>query len=272
MRPRRNRGFTLIELLVVIAIIAILAAILFPVFAQAREAARRASGLSNARQVGMGILMYVQDYDEVYCPYFSGYDPASGTYNPPSWYWPQLVAPYIQRANGSGSGGQATLKDLSKTFLCPDATWNSANTTNSSLGYSTSFGISDDIVDWVCPSGCTQSYKPRGLAQVQAPGNVIMLVETWDWLSANHDQGGAALAESYFDGTQPINGAVKTVDGHHNAAYRKTVFSSPAASATADPKALTLVVFCDGHTKAVRTGQVQTDPSLWSLTGNGQWP
>jgi prepilin-type N-terminal cleavage/methylation domain-containing protein/prepilin-type processing-associated H-X9-DG protein len=60
-----RRGFTLIELLVVIAIIAILAAILFPVFAQAREKARAAACLSNMKQVGLGLQMYAQDYDEV---------------------------------------------------------------------------------------------------------------------------------------------------------------------------------------------------------------
>ena len=60
----RRRGFTLIELLVVIAIIAILAAILFPVFARARENARRASCQSNLKQIGLGILQYTQDYDE----------------------------------------------------------------------------------------------------------------------------------------------------------------------------------------------------------------
>jgi len=62
---RKNRGFTLIELLVVIAIIAILAAILFPVFARAREAARKATCISNCKQIALACIMYAQDYDEV---------------------------------------------------------------------------------------------------------------------------------------------------------------------------------------------------------------
>ncbi|MEI6433019.1 MAG: prepilin-type N-terminal cleavage/methylation domain-containing protein, partial [bacterium] len=66
--PRKRGAFTLIELLVVIAIIAILAAILFPVFAQARERARQASCLSNMRQLSLAFLMYAQDYDEALVP------------------------------------------------------------------------------------------------------------------------------------------------------------------------------------------------------------
>jgi prepilin-type N-terminal cleavage/methylation domain-containing protein len=66
MRTKRLNGFTLIELLVVIAIIAILAAILFPVFAQARAKARQTQCLSNMKQLGIGVMQYIQDYDETY--------------------------------------------------------------------------------------------------------------------------------------------------------------------------------------------------------------
>lgn len=64
---RKSRAFTLIELLVVIAIIAILAAILFPVFAQAKAAAKKTLTLSNSKQIGLGAMMYATDYDDTYC-------------------------------------------------------------------------------------------------------------------------------------------------------------------------------------------------------------
>jgi prepilin-type N-terminal cleavage/methylation domain-containing protein/prepilin-type processing-associated H-X9-DG protein len=92
-------AFTLIELLVVIAIIAILAAILFPVFGRARENARRTSCLNNMKQIGMGIMQYVQDYDEHYTPCTT----CTITGAPlgacaPNWaiLWPQLLQPYVK--------------------------------------------------------------------------------------------------------------------------------------------------------------------------------
>jgi prepilin-type N-terminal cleavage/methylation domain-containing protein/prepilin-type processing-associated H-X9-DG protein len=84
-----RRGFTLIELLVVIAIIAILAAILFPVFARAREKARQASCLSNCKQLNLAFMQYFQDYDER-TPRYRNY--------PPDWdyYWDAMIYPYVQ--------------------------------------------------------------------------------------------------------------------------------------------------------------------------------
>src|SRR5438874_11844643 len=87
---RQRRGFTLIELLVVIAIIAILAAILFPVFALAREKARSAVCLSNCKQIGTALTLYAQDYDETL--------PMGGTLDPAAkanrWY--HMLVPYQQ--------------------------------------------------------------------------------------------------------------------------------------------------------------------------------
>jgi prepilin-type N-terminal cleavage/methylation domain-containing protein/prepilin-type processing-associated H-X9-DG protein len=83
-------GFTLIELLVVIAIIAILAAILFPVFAKAREKARQTQCLSNVKQMSLGILQYAQDYDECF-PYAYRIDTGGG-----GEYWYQAIAPYLK--------------------------------------------------------------------------------------------------------------------------------------------------------------------------------
>jgi prepilin-type N-terminal cleavage/methylation domain-containing protein/prepilin-type processing-associated H-X9-DG protein len=95
---RSGAAFTLIELLVVIAIIAILAAILFPVFAQAREKARQTSCLSNSKQYALASLMYIQDYDEAF-PMSAYLNTTCNTANPMSvatFYW--AVNPYVKNA------------------------------------------------------------------------------------------------------------------------------------------------------------------------------
>jgi prepilin-type N-terminal cleavage/methylation domain-containing protein/prepilin-type processing-associated H-X9-DG protein len=109
-----KRGFTLIELLVVIAIIAILAAILFPVFAKAREKARQASCLSNVKQLSLGIMQYAQDYDERMPPRYYRFDPAVA--GGPNWC-DHLVQPYIKN---------------SQVIMCP-------STRNKSYGYNQNY-------------------------------------------------------------------------------------------------------------------------------------
>src|SRR5438067_10360118 len=92
-RERSRGGFTLIELLVVIAIIAILAAILFPVFAQARATAHKAACASNLKQIGLAFTMYAQDYDEMLVPHWVN---AAGIPD-----WKTLLDPYIRRGENT---------------------------------------------------------------------------------------------------------------------------------------------------------------------------
>jgi prepilin-type N-terminal cleavage/methylation domain-containing protein/prepilin-type processing-associated H-X9-DG protein len=102
----RKRAFTLIELLVVIAIIAILAAILFPVFAQAKNAAKKSASISNMRQVGMATMLYLQDSDDVMMPlYYFDTNNLSIPSTQGFYYWPVLLLQYTKNEN---------------IFLCPN--------------------------------------------------------------------------------------------------------------------------------------------------------
>ncbi len=94
---RRIQAFTLIELLVVIAIIAILAAILFPVFAQAKEAAKKTSSISNVRQLGTATMLYTSDYDDtVFHAYYFGAAGQTTPDNMGAFRWPWLMVPYTK--------------------------------------------------------------------------------------------------------------------------------------------------------------------------------
>jgi prepilin-type N-terminal cleavage/methylation domain-containing protein/prepilin-type processing-associated H-X9-DG protein len=150
-------GFTLIELLVVIAIIAILAAILFPVFARARENARRASCMSNLKQITLGAKMYTQDYDEKLPPLYT-YENSTAVYT----FWPQIIYPYVKSkqlfvcpSEGSGAGN-AQMSDANWTTADPAdyvANFNVMPATSSGLSEAAIPTVSEVFLFWDCPAG-----------------------------------------------------------------------------------------------------------------------
>lgn len=149
-----NRGFTLIELLVVIAIIAILAAILFPVFAQAREKARAISCLSNMKQLGLGFAQYSQDFDEK--------NPNGvNVYNGNGGGWAGEIYPYVKN---------------DRVYLCPD---DAVPTSIVSYAYNSNCSI---------PSySSTAGVDAYSLAQYSSPAKTVLLAEVqgdyggWAW-------------------------------------------------------------------------------------------
>ncbi len=159
----KRRAFTLIELLVVIAIIAIMAAILFPVFAQAREKARSAMCVSNLRQMGNAFVMYTQDYDEMMPTAWQG--PPGGQ---EAIFWMWLIEPYIQR----GRAGRTNIRDTSSAiFVCPSARY----------AYPGKLGTywwssPTNSYGWNCNLGYTTARPGNGpfsLASLSAPAGTI---------------------------------------------------------------------------------------------------
>ncbi|MHB8995558.1 MAG: DUF1559 family PulG-like putative transporter [Armatimonadota bacterium] len=154
----KSRGFTLIELLVVIAIIAILAAILFPVFAKAREKARQSSCLSNLKQISLAQLMYIEDYDEM-LPYSQCWDPANGAV--PAGvgiYWYQTVQPYMKNT---------------QALKCPSA--------NSPAATVTDYGRCQHHLPYRGP------FATISLGSIKRPSEVNMLCDAfptagWNWM------------------------------------------------------------------------------------------
>ena len=181
----RKNGFTLIELLVVIAIIAILAAILFPVFAKAREKARQSSCLSNFKQIGLAVLQYAQDYDER-TP--REYDNLVGK---SAWEWcntnqwtnyQDSVTPYIKNT---------------QVFLCPSAS--STRTVEGATAYN---------------HGGTGTAGVNGIAigTVQYPANMVVILDSsWEWFASIYtpEQPAGRVDSRHNDGFN-----VAYLDGH----------------------------------------------------------
>ena len=189
----KRSGFTLIELLVVIAIIAILAAILFPVFAQAREKARQTSCLSNNKQVGMGFMMYAQDYDETFSPSrFAGTGQAcigcvDNTNN--RLPWTVQIYPYVKNGGVFSCPSDPTNPNPSnraRPSWCPREMTN-GNIDNIKRSMATIAGPHQDARPM--PGGTMSANWGAAQAELERPASTIILCERYESRALCHEGG-----------------------------------------------------------------------------------
>lgn len=248
---KRRHAFTLIELLVVIAIIAILAAILFPVFAKAREKARQTSCLSNEKQLGLSFLQYIQDYDEHF--------PAAWDNNrQPAANWSEMVFPYVKSLG---------------VFQCPS----NSLATQSGLMNCDGFnhGSTVNTGNWSCAAGSPQipagyvmnsdlgflnggqtNFGPyHALAGINEPASKILVAEGasytpmthWsDWFSC----GGSACTS--------------VAEAQQQSSYYATAFAGHVGMMN--------VVYCDGHAKSSKPTNLVDNINAFGMMFPNNYP
>ena len=265
--PTNRKGFTLIELLVVIAIIAILAAILFPVFAQAREKARGISCISNMKQIGTGLMMYAQDFDESY---------------PRGWYlepdnitrttWRTVLTPYIK--NGTSQTGENNEEVMSGgIWRCPSSPANSVN----------GVGGHGSILGPMFESNGTTVFPSVSMSQITRVSDIIVATEVG--LDTNGSGSTQGFTEDWWawGGSQwpPVWEGLNS-----GAQYDKDNVPAPADTNgypyTYMPRyrhtGTVNSVFTDGHAKAYAKGRLNwcvnvhyPGMTVWSSNGPVDW-
>ena len=268
----RRKGFTLIELLVVIAIIAILAAILFPVFAQAREKARAISCISNMKQIGTASMMYTQDYDETLVPVGNRYAHQNDkcfdgntnfNNNVRAWVdWEIPLIPYTKNT---------------QIFVCPD------RTNKGCLGYAMNTDSSDDDFPgpptppgvWGPDTADAPNVPMCALASIEAPADLLFIYDS-------HDE----KLEGVFDpgivgDGRPDTEAWENMDGWLQALKAGlTTDANLLAKFPSGPwrhSGMLNVSWLDGHAKAMRFSQLQQknlniQDTNYTLANDPNWP
>lgn len=237
MQTKRQyfRAFTLIELLVVIAIISILAAVLFPVFARARENARRASCQSNLRQMALATLMYTKDYDE----YFPRTNIIDHSATPPGgnwasagyWFWPQIIYPYHKNIDA---------------MLCPSIAVHG----NPRFG---NYGVLRNVFP--------HTEANRSVMAINVPDRVIMFIDASTYViqpSNVTSPGGSDSQPSYFPGTGSLLGIERDY-GKYQRDYESGRHLGGAN-----------IAFVDGHVKWMSTSAIVKEAraatNAWSVS------
>jgi prepilin-type N-terminal cleavage/methylation domain-containing protein/prepilin-type processing-associated H-X9-DG protein len=278
MKQSTRKGFTLIELLVVIAIIAILAAILFPVFAQAREKARQITCASNMKQIGIAVTMYAEDYDEMMpnaydnnCEY-NIYGTCGGTAtNPVPALWPLKVLPYIKSLGVFGCpddamAGKSGWQGIGMSYIAncavganwaaPEESYESGTVTPTGP-----FGIGGET--WEAQNGL------QTLAKISHPDATIMiyegygtdLVPAWggNWTAYGDASHNANI--DWYDGGQPFplqcgeSGNISSC----SSTYPDTKVDG-GVSVHHVSNTVSNYLFCDGHVKTLTPGATYPTP------------
>ncbi len=226
MRTQQKTGFTLIELLVVIAIIAILAAILFPVFARARENARRTACLSNVKQIGLGLMQYTQDYDEK-MPAEVAY--TGQTQLPPDgyfwsntyWFWQQIIYPYVK---------------TSEVYFCPSSSTQPRHGNGNAAPFYGNYGANQNVIDG------------KSLAAFNAPASTYAMMDWGGYAASRWDPNVPGISHSqygYLPGSGP-NSPLASPQRTIHSDYQRDFDSGRHFGGIN-------IIFADGHVKWTRS-------------------
>jgi prepilin-type N-terminal cleavage/methylation domain-containing protein/prepilin-type processing-associated H-X9-DG protein len=286
------KGFTLIELLVVIAIIAILAAILFPVFAQAREKARAISCLSNEKQMGLGVIQYLNDYDEQMIKEYYGFPAYTSTYDVPTVWptenwgtasgfyydWRYAVQPYMKNVD--------VFACPSSVFVNPTYWYRMVDNTNLGTGNNqyydwspASYAVNSQIIGFanglIIGGNLQGPYCNPGLdsiSEIQSPADAIM--------AADSRIGGDDTKPYFIETNVPGTGATQCGSGTGGPAEDQgEVYLPYCTDPTVGPfmnhQGQVNFIFCDGHAKAMKLAHTVLPNDLWQSTaylGNSAVP
>lgn len=249
MQHKRKSGFTLIELLVVIAIIAILAAILFPAFARARENARRASCQSNLKQIGLGIVQYVQDYDEA-MPYSThgadwGADRGTG--------WMDDLQPYVKSFQifTCPSMKFGSIYGPFNGTNSPQRAWGSYSANMAYRATDISFGPRHPFSNhsWADGNVLSAPLAPVKISRIEATATTIMVGDGIGGPFLIMDTAGdgviAPSSSAQLPSLMQVNGSNVPDGSGYEARHLET----------------TNLLYCDGHVKAARLSSFTRDAS-----------